>query len=249
MFIRTCFVLLLCAAQASADALSELRSRLEGLQSQEPVKASVELHLWRKSGSEKQPVVTQGKANAWVEDSAQGTKLFWSRGLLQQAAQEALEHSRNPEKTTPTRSALESLSALDVAEYLNSAGHLAQNLEKAQLQEDRADTLDGKPARLLVCKLSPAISEHDKKYIKEFEATAKIWLGEDGLPLATETKTKVRIRAMLVISIQSEESEAFRFQRVGKRLVTVQHVKENRGSGGGESGQSKTTTTITLAQN
>jgi len=72
----------------------------------------------------------------------------------------------------------------------------------------------------------------------------QIWLDAGGVPMGAEQKVRVRGKALLVISFQSEQRDEFRFARVGDRLVTVRHLHEGSGSGGGESGQSKRSTNL-----
>jgi len=227
-----------------ADALADLKGKLAKLKGSEPLRVSVERENWSRNGDEKKPVVTQGKATAWVEESPQGLKLFWSRDQIQQAAQEAKAKDADPEKTTPTRDVMSSLNTLGFEDYFNSAESVLQDLDQATLIEDKSDTLDGKPARLLSFKVEPRMGQRERKYIKELEATAKVWIDAEGFPVAAQKSIKVKGRAFVVISFKSEQKDEFRFTRIGNRLVTIRHQHESSGSGGGESGQTKQTTTL-----
>lgn len=239
-----CLLGLSALSPLRADTLSDLKARLGKLKGSEPLRASVERQIWSRSGDEKKPVVTQGKATAWVEENPQGLKLFWSRDQIHQAAQEAKAREADPEKTTPTREAMSSLDALGFDDYFNSAAKMLLDLDQATLTEERTDTFDGKPARLLILKLAPRLSQRDRKYIKELEAGAKLWLDGEGMPVAAEDSVKVKGRAMMVITFASEQKNQFRFTRIGNRLVTLHHQFESSGSGGGESGQNKRVTTL-----
>lgn len=232
--------LLLACSLMQADTLADLRGTLARLNGQEPVKANIHYQFWSQQGDDKKPVITEGKANSQAEDGPQGLKLSWSRSLIQTAAQEARAKALDPEKKTPTRRAIEGLKAIDVAEYLNGSEELLRTLDQAQVLEDRADTWQGKPARLLSLKLTPHMGQQEKKYVKELEATAKVWIGADGLPLAVETRVHVKGRALLVISFEQNQKQEYQFSRSGNRLIVVHHVDESNGSGGGEKGQTKT---------
>jgi len=240
-------VLCLCLAAVlplRADSLADLKARLRALNGSESLKASVDYQIWSRSGDVKKPVITQGKVTAWVEEGPQGLKIFWGRDLIQKAIQEARLQNTDPEKTTPTRRAMGSLGALDLEEYFNSGEKLLQDLEQATLVEEKSDTLDGKLVRLLSFKLEPRMSKQQRKYVKELDATAKLWVDKDGVPVGAEQNVKVKGKALLVISFQSEQHDEFRFARIGERLVTVSHIHEDSGSGGGESGASKQVTTL-----
>ncbi|HJV47820.1 MAG TPA: hypothetical protein VJ549_00965 [Geothrix sp.] len=245
MNLRWIPCLLVCAVM-QADALSDLRGALARLNGQEPVKANVTYQFWSQQGDDKKPVITEGRASSQVEDGPQGLKICWNRNLIQTAAQEARAKALDPEKKTPTRRAIEGLKAIEVAEYLNGSDELIRILDQAQLLEEKAETWQGRPARLLSLKVTPRLGQQDKKYVKELEATAKIWIGADGLPLASESHVHMKGRALLVISFEQNQKQEYRYVRAGNRLVVVHHVDESSGSGGGEKGQSKTVVDLSL---
>ena len=238
--------LFLAGGLLQADSFSDLKDALVRLNGQDPVKASVDYQFWSKQGDEKNPVITQGKATTFVEDGPQGLKMSWNRTLIQAAVQEAKAQAKDPEKKASTRRAIEGLKAVDVSDYLNGTEELLRTLEQGQLVEEKMEAWQGKPARLLRFKLRPKLSKQDQKYVKDLEATANIWIGADGLPLAAETETRMKGRAFLVISFEQQQKESFEFTRSGNRLVVVHHVLESSASGGGEHGQSKTVMTLHL---
>jgi hypothetical protein len=236
--------LLLACGLLRADALAELKSALAHLNGQEPVRVSVDYQFWSRQGEDKTPIISEGRSAAFVEENPQGLKMSWSRALLQAAAQEAKAQALDPEKRASTRRAIEALKAVEVSDYLNGAPELLRTLEQGQLLEDKAEAWQGKPARLLSFKLTPKLSKQNQKYVKELEATAKVWVGTDGMPLAAETQLRMKGRALVVISFEQKEQEFFAFQRVGNRLMVIHHTKESSGSGGGEKGQTKTMVTL-----
>ncbi len=238
--------LLLLGSLVRADTLSDLKELLSRLHGAEPIKASVEYQFWSRQGDDKKPVITEGRATTQVEDGPQGLRMAWSRSTLQAAAQEAKSKVLDPEKKTPTRRALESLKALEVSDYLNGAEELLRTLEQSQLVAERAETWQGKPARLLQLKVTPKLGQQERKYIKEMEATAKVWVSAEGLPLAAETEVRMKGRALLVISFEQHQKEIFEFTRAGNRLVVLRHGQESSGSGGGEKGQTKSVMSLSL---
>jgi len=236
--------LLLVGCLLQADALSDLKSILAHLNGQDPIKASVDYQFWSKQGDGKTPVITEGRATTFVEDGPQGLHMSWKRALIQSAVQESKAQAKDPEKKATTRRAIEGLKAVEVSDYLNGAEELLQTLEQGQLVEEKSEAWQGKPAKLLRLKLTPRLSKQDQKYIKELEATAKVWIGPDGLPLAAETRTRMKGRALLVISFEQQQLNAFTFTQMGNRLVVIHHTQESSGSGGGEHGESRTVMTL-----
>jgi len=239
--------LLLASSLLQADTLSDLKGALARLNGQEPIKASIDYQFWNKQGDEKKPVITEGKATTFVEDGPQGLKMSWSRSLIQKAAQEAKSKAMDPDKETTTRRAIEDLKAIEVNDYFNGAEELLRTLDQSQLLEEKNETWQGKPAKLLQFKFTPKLSKRNQKYIKNLEASAKVWIGADGLPLAAETETRMKGRALLVISFEQQQKDTFRFTRAGNRLVVIHHVQESSGSGGGEHGQSKTVMALNVS--
>lgn len=238
-------VLVLAAGLLRADALGDLKGSLAHLNGQEPVKASVTYQYWSRQGDEKKPVVTEGKAALFVEEGPQGLKMSWSRALLQAAAQEAKAQAKDPEAKASVRRAIEGLKAVEVSDYLNGADELLRTLEQGQLLEEKAEAWQGRPARLLRFKITPKLSRQNQKYVKELVATASVWVGSDGVPLAAETQVRMKGRALMVISFEQDQKETYQFARVGNRLVVTHHAKESSGSGGGEQGQTRTVVTLT----
>lgn len=244
--MRVAILFLLICSAVQADPLLDLRTTLAGLNGQEPVKASAAFVFWNRSGDDKAPVIEEAKIKAWAEDGPQGLRISWSRDLIQTVAAEMRARAEDPEKKTPTRRAMDELNATRLNDYLNAAPGMLLKLEQAQLVEEKAGTWQGKPARLLTFKLTPPLSDHDRKYIKELEVTAKVWLGADGIPVAAESRSRMKGRALLVITFESAEDEAFDFARVGNRLVIVRHVKDSHNSGAGENSQQKTTANLSF---
>lgn len=238
--------LLLLGTLLRGDALADLKGALAHLGGRGPVRARVDYRFWNRQGDDKKPVITEGRAEAQVEDGPQGLRMSWGHDLIRRAAREAQEQVRDPEAKAPTQLALEGLKATTVLACLNAAEDLSGLLGQAQLIETREEAWQGKPARRLRLKVSPKLSGQGRKYIREFEATADVWVGPDGLPLAAETDVHLKGRALLVISFEQQERETFHYVRTGNRLVVIHHTKESQGSGGGEHGQRKTVVDLAL---
>jgi len=228
-----------------ADGLSELRTALQKLHGAEPVKAALEYDYWRQTTEDKKPVVSQGKATAQIEDGAQGLRITWARPLLQQAAQESKAQNQQPDRPTPTRTALRGVDVVEVAEDLDQAEALLRDLDQAQLLEERPEPWQGHPARLLLLKVSPNLPGSQKKYLKELKVDAKVWIGADGLPLAYASTVSYK-GSRFFISFEGASSQERRFAHVGGRLVAVRTTSEDRSAGMGMSTLNKKVTTFTI---
>jgi hypothetical protein len=78
------------------------------------------------------------------------------------------------------------------------------------------------------------------------EATARIWLGPDGVPVAAERTVLLQGRIFLIIGFEIEQKDAVRFGRSGDRLVVLRQESDSRSSGAGERRDRHARTTLTL---
>lgn len=239
-------LLLVFGVQLRADAVADLKTRLGALTGQASVKAGASFTFWSKVGDDKKPVVQEASIKLTAEDGPQGLHVGWSRDLIQLLAAEALAKNGDPEKSTPTRRAIDEFGAATLTRFLNAAPELLNNLNRATLVSEKTDTWQGQPAQLLTFQLSPALSERDLRLIKDVYDTAKIWVGADGLPLAAHRTQRLKGRAMLVVTFEFAFNEQSEYAQVGDRLVVVRRSEERNNSGAGEMGQQKTTAVLTV---
>ena len=111
--------------------------------------------------------------------------------------------------------------------------------------EDKSDTYKGKPARLLVIRIDLALDEEERKALKSSDATEKLWLDADGIPIAMDRTIDAKFSKFL-IGFKVHEHETREFQRAAGRLVTTSSTKETSGSGFGHSEESHTIIAVTL---
>jgi hypothetical protein len=220
-------------APLGANPLEDLRSTLKHLNGTEVLKASVEHQAWASHGDEKHPKVSQGAVNAWVEEGNQGLKIFWGPEILRKATLEARARLADPEKPEPTRKAMGSLDALKLQGYFNASNELLQDLETATLLEDQMGIFDGKPARRLLFHLVPRLDKEEQEMVKGMDATAKVWLDKDGVPLGAEEEMHMKFRAYVVVSFTHDQTDTFHYEVRGGRLVTRRHDLETQGAGMG----------------
>lgn len=243
--MRLPLLLLSLTVPLGANGLDDLRSALHKLQGADPVKATLEHSFWRQTTDDKKPVVSQGKVSAQLEEGPQGLRVTWSKPILQQAAKELAVQEKEPDRPAPTRIALRNLDPVETAESLNHAEALLRDLAQAQLQEERTEAWQGRPARLLLLKVLPKIPEAQRKYLKELKVDAKVWVGPDGLPLAFASTVAYKGSRMF-ISFEGGSSQERQFAKVGGRLVVTKATSEDRNAGFGASNQTKKVTTLSV---
>lgn len=239
-------LLFLLAAPASlfADGLTDARATLQKLQSDQPLRARVEIKTRRLGGESDKQKQSQATSAVMVESGPQGLTLSWSPEQIKQSRKAAWAQTANPDAPQSDLATLKALAAGEALNLLDAADPLRRGLENAVLQEDRRDTYQGKSVRLLVIKVDLGLDEEERKALKSSEAILKLWLDGDGVPLAMERDIQARFSKFL-IGFRLHEHETREFQRAGGRLV-VTHAKDSSGSGFGHSDESHTTTILTL---
>ena len=125
------------------------------------------------------------------------------------------------------------LNDTDALALVNPAGMMEAFLSEATLLSDEKVTWQGQPARLLVVR--PALLESKRKDEKESQETepkhhaieTKVWLDENGVPLAMESGFELRLGPVLsVTGIQS-----FTFQQIEGRLLVAEAEETYSGTG------------------
>lgn len=238
------FVLAL-PAPLFADGLTEVRATLQKLQSDQPLRARVEIKTRRSGGESDKQKQSQATSTVIVESGPQGLTLSWSPEQIKQSRKAAWAERANPDAPKSDLATLKALEAGDALNLIDAADPLRRALEKAVLQEDKRDNYQGKPARLLVFKVDLGLDEEERKALKSSEAILKLWLDSDGVPLGLERDIQARFSKFL-IGFRVHEHETREFQRAGGRLVVARASKDSSGSGLGHSEETHTATTVTL---
>lgn len=233
--------LLLLTPALRADGLADLRAALQKLPATQGVNASAQVNLWSRNGKGKAAKVTQGEAHLRLEDGAPGLRLIWDRTELSR-----IQTASDAKNEGPKR-AMGALDAAKASYLLDAAKGLLRALKNPDLQEDRTDAWQGRPARLLVFSLDDMkdMDESERKHLKSYTHTVSVWMGADGVPLAVKSQTDLK-GSFLLISFENHTQLTRTFTRVGDRLVATHEEILDSGAGAGESGESKTVTDLKL---
>ncbi len=229
---------------ASADGFADLKRTLAGLEGRQPIDAKLAFTHSQvnadDAGRAHAPLMVHAQASA----NPNGVHLEFPRRTLDLAVAEARQ--TDPEAKKPVSAALSQILVTLVDQYLNAAPKLLAALERAELVGEKTEVWRGQTTRVITVKLNPLLGKQERKYVKKLDATAKVWITSDGVPLAAEQHYVYSGRAMLVISFESSSRETFEFRKRGDRLVVLHHRREDTTSGGGESGTRKIDARLTL---
>jgi hypothetical protein len=228
-----------------ADGLADVRATLQKLQSDQPLRARVEIKTRRSGGESDKQKQSQATSSVLMESGPRGLTLSWSPEQIKESRKVAWSERANPDAPKSDLATLKALAAGDALNLLDAADPLRRGLEKAVLQEDKRDNYQGKSARLLVVKVDLGLDEEERKALKSSEAILKLWLDNDGVPLAMERDIQAKFSKFL-IGFRLHEHETREFQRAAGRLVVTRASKDSSGSGLGHSDEVHSTTSVTL---
>lgn len=246
-YLMLTLTLALAGTAARADGLADLKTALERLQEPVPLKATLDSNVWRRNGEGKDADETSGQAAVAIEDGQRGMQLSYGREMLAKLDAEALTLARNPNAKTPTLNAAREFSPTDLRPMISAASTLSHMLEKTSFQTEKADVYQGKPARVLTFAQGiDALSDRDRKYVKEFDGRLQVWIGADGTPLASRVTQSVYGRAFIVVTFEAKNEESSVYALAGNRLVAIRKESRNTASGAGEKSDFKIVKTLQL---
>lgn len=235
------------ASSAQADGLSDLKNALVQYQGHAPIRAVVEAKTWNRQGDGKELEETNGSASVIADESNRGLQVNYSKDMLNRLENEERLKEKNPQAKTPTLSALNEVNSSSLRPLLSAANDLKRTLDKATFKSEKADTYNGKPARLLNFEISiDKLTEKERKFMKKYDSTFDVWIAEDGTPLASRKKQTISGRAYVVISFEMKNEEEWVYGVVGDRLVALKKEARSSGSGMGEKGESKVVKTVQI---
>jgi hypothetical protein len=236
--------LIASSGAARADGLSDLRATLARLPGVAPVRAALELSVVNRTKGESNRA-DEGRTRVQLASGPQGLSITYPETELAQAGAEMRAQRADPERRSPGRTALREVNGLDISEYLSFAGPLLARLERATLVEEHGEAYQGRPAKVLVLKLEPALRKEELAHLKETVYTMKLWLAGDGLPVAAETSLHGKA-GILFLNFRNLSHETWEFARAADRLVVTKHHQEIDASGLGQEFHRRTTAVITL---
>ncbi len=232
----------------AADGLSDLRTTLPKLTSDQPITARVEISTRSSGGESDKQQKAIGDSTVLVRLGAAGLTLSWTPEQIRQSRRAAAEKTANPDAP---KSSLATLTALDANEALNlldAAEPLLLVLDQATLLEDKAITYHGAAAHRLFLQLDLKLPEEGRKAAKSSTANLTLWVGADGVPLAADRDIRVRF-SKFFLSYTIHEHVVREYQMAAGHLVMTHVVHDSSGSGLGHTEESHSTYTVTLLPN
>lgn len=240
-------LLALACGAARADGLSDLKAALARAAGGSAFKAQVETRTWRKLGEGKEAEDESGQAGVTLDDGARALAVSYSKSTLARIEGELRSKGKNPNSKTPTLTALAEIDTRELLALTSAASALARSIERDAYKGERADSWQGAPARVLTFDAPiTGLSERQRKYAKTYSDVLEVWIGADGMPLASRTRMSMTGRAFVVVSFAAQHEQNCVYGAVGDRLLVVRKETRDSSSGAGEREERKVLTTLQL---
>lgn len=209
---------LLVSSQLIAEPLKDLQVRLASLHNDQPTRIKVDVEVEHRGSAPLHLNKDRKRGRAVIDYGPRGVRMIENRWMGRSSRFSFWSSAKNdPETEAPMLDAVEALDLVDPARTMETL------LDGATLLSDEIATWQEQPARLLVIRLGPlAASAKDEP----LDLQAKIWLDENGVPLALERSTDFRLgRALSATGLQS-----FTFQQVDGRLLVDRAQESSSGT-------------------
>jgi len=245
--VKSVIVVLLAAVSLRADTLTDVRGAVTSLRGTTPIHVTFDVARSRKSSGRFANSSVNGSASIDVVEDPAGLHLTFAAPLLARAAREASEHEADPRKTSPTRTALDETQPTEVAEAIDFTHLLLHMIDIGKRAGESRVTRDGRPARLVVLKLTPKLPPEATSvwHVKFIEDRLNLWIGDDNLPIAAE-RVRHGTAGFLFLRGEMTSRDAWTFLRHGDRLVVARYESSFVASGFGQRGEGKNVQTVTV---
>jgi hypothetical protein len=237
--------LLIAPTLLCADGLSDVRATLQKLQSDQALRARVEIKTRRSGGESAKQKQSESISSVIVEEGLDGLKMGWSADQIKASRKAAWTEVINPDAPKSDLATLKALEPAQALNLLDAADALRRALEKSELREDKRENYQTKPARVLVFRIELGLDEEERKALKSSETYLKLWLDDDGVPLAMERDVQAKFSKFL-IGFRIHEHDTRTYQRAGGRLVVTRATHDTSGAGLGHTEEAHITTNVTL---
>ena len=210
----------------TAEPLTDLRTRLAALQSNEPVRIHVDVELKHRGSAPLHLSKTKMRGTAKIDYGPQGVRSIEQRWLETKTRFSVWKKSKVETETRP----LDEMEAEDLANPVEMMDFL---LNGATLLSDESATWQGQPARLLVIRPHPSAAARNEGASPQdsgpslVDLEAKIWLDENGDPLALERSMEFQLGPALALTGQ----QTLTFQQIEGRLLVAEAWQAYSGTG------------------
>lgn len=211
---------MLVSSALAAQSLNDLRARLATLRHDQPTRIKVDVEVRHRGSAPLHLNREKRRGRAVVAYGPEGVKMIERRWVGTSTG--ITVWKKHKDNSDNSDEGVSFLSETDAFDLVNPAAMMELYLDGATLVSDEAATWESQPARLLV--IRPAFfgtnrqAEAPEDGLTRFALEAKIWLDEDGFPLAMERSFEFK----LTPALRSEQQQTLTFQEVDGRLFVAE---------------------------
>lgn len=230
---------------AKADGLSDLRSALTRLQSSDPIAVDVQFKLFGRSGEHNELIEREGLINLRMEDDARGLRIVHSAQLIEQLHAEELAKVEDENVKNSALNAVGQFDYWEWRELLYPAAQMELVLARYTFVSETDDVINGKSARLLTFSMpKEKIDKNFRKYVKKYQNYFRVWIDEQGVPLASHLTEDGSGRIFIVIGFTFKNVVHTEYLQKGARLLAVKREVKDESSGATMQSQRHFVTTL-----
>lgn len=220
--------LLVLPAMAWADGPVDLRTSLQRLHGHAPVKVELAYAVHQERTTFQKPVIHERSLRLQLVEDEGGLHVDWKLPAGDAIHPEPVASVTGAAAPTPIGEVLKDLDPLMLNGLLNQADALSTQLETAQFKAENRDTYRGQPVRVLTFTCKPRILAQHQGRVTQAESTLKVWIGEDGVPLATESRVDYDGKhSRLYGRIHSNTVVKTTYTVLDRRLVVTSRTSED----------------------
>ena len=240
----------LLSLPANADGLTDLKRAIAQLKEPTAFTAQISADLKSTNTEGDEQINKEGKTSFHIQQTNAGLQIHYDNTLLQQIDAETQEKQKNPATKTPTTEAMNRFNYSELSTLLYPVRDIERDLERAVFKHEEQVTYEGKPARLLHLTIPlDNLPSEERRNLKKYKTNLKIWIDENGIPLASSSKGKGSGRVMLVIGFEFHFDVNKTYSRIGNRLLTTTLNLTSGGGGAGMTGNETINATLKLLDN
>jgi hypothetical protein len=232
---------------ARADVVTDMRAAISQLRATKPIHVRIDVQQSRKNEGRFANQQFTGTASLDVIEDDAGLHITFPRAILERADRESREHTADPRKQTPTRSAVNDTEATEIADAVDFAGPFLRLIDTAKKVSESRGVREGRAVRIVVLKLTPKLPPEATSIfsVKFTEDQMTVWLGDDNVPVAAERVQRGTAGFMFIRGSMTNRS-TWTFAHVGDRLVVLRDDSAYAGSGFGQKGEGRNVQVVTV---
>jgi hypothetical protein len=211
-----CFISLLSYADVRAD----MTAALHQLSSSNAVALDVDIKLFGRSGDKKALVERDGLMSLRLEDDEKGMKVSYSNALIKQLYAEELAKVEDENVKNSALNVVGQFSYWEWRELMYPAHQLQLALARYHFLKEAPGEWKGQPARVLTFAMNKEkVDVKYRKYIRKYKNRLKIWIDENGVPLASQLRETGTGRIFIVIGFSFTNKADVEYEQREGRLV------------------------------